>query len=582
MRIGAPEHNLPRSLKPAGTAVEISPVEQLPVLVVGAGPVGLALAAVLDHHGVRCRIIDRADTPAPLSKAAGLQARTLEILDELHLAPAFLDQGVRLTTSEVREGGELVAAVDFRTIAAETRFPFVLGMPQATTEALLADRLRDRGIEVERGVELAEVRQDERGVNTILRDRAGSTETVACRWLAGCDGPQSTVREALRIPLEGGDLRTSYALGDVDLAWEQAPDTAMLLLQEHGSMQVFPIGPSRWRLAVDCGHLRAEGRPVPPTPEDLQDFCDAYLPAPARVGKVHWSTYYCVHHRGAVRFRARRAFLLGDAAHLHSPITFQGMNAGIQDAWNLGWKLALAERGWSTDTLLGSYDAERRDVDLHITRDSGNVDRLFTRRSPVTAATRDVLLPFAASLPGYERHMARRTAQPSYGYRSSPAVGHHRGETATRVGHEPKVQPGDLAPDAPFTTDAGARIRDGRSYVSLVFTGDGHDDAELEPVVNLRLPGRPVIRTVLVTRVAGLRARRSGTSIVSDSGGGIHRAWDVTEPTHVLVRPDGYVGWRATPPDADSLARFLDGLHGPGAGERPPAPHLPGDERRTG
>jgi 2-polyprenyl-6-methoxyphenol hydroxylase-like FAD-dependent oxidoreductase len=582
VRIGAPEHNLPRSLKPAGTAVEISPVEQLPVLVVGAGPVGLALAAVLDHHGVRCRIIDRADTPAPLSKAAGLQARTLEILDELHLAPAFLDQGVRLTTSEVREGGELVAAVDFRTIAAETRFPFVLGMPQATTEALLADRLRDRGIEVERGVELAEVRQDERGVNTILRDRAGSTETVACRWLAGCDGPQSTVREALRIPLEGGDLRTSYALGDVDLAWEQAPDTAMLLLQEHGSMQVFPIGPSRWRLAVDCGHLRAEGRPVPPTPEDLQDFCDAYLPAPARVGKVHWSTYYCVHHRGAVRFRARRAFLLGDAAHLHSPITFQGMNAGIQDAWNLGWKLALAERGWSTDTLLGSYDAERRDVELHITRDSGNVDRLFTRRSPVTAATRDVLLPFAASLPGYERHMARRTAQPSYGYRSSPAVGHHRGETATRVGHEPKVQPGDLAPDAPFTTDAGARIRDGRSYVSLVFTGDGHDDAELEPVVNLRLPGRPVIRTVLVTRVAGLRARRSGTSIVSDSGGGIHRAWDVTEPTHVLVRPDGYVGWRATPPDADSLARFLDGLHGPGAGERPPAPHLPGDERRTG
>jgi 2-polyprenyl-6-methoxyphenol hydroxylase-like FAD-dependent oxidoreductase len=581
VRIGAPEHNLPRSLKPAGTAVEISPVEQLPVLVVGAGPVGLALAAVLDHHGVRCRIIDRADTPAPLSKAAGLQARTLEILDELHLAPAFLDQGVRLTTSEVREGGELVAAVDFRTIAAETRFPFVLGMPQATTEALLADRLRDRGIEVERGVELAEVRQDERGVNTILRDRAGSTETVACRWLAGCDGPQSTVREALRIPLEGGDLRTSYALGDVDLAWEPAPDTAMLLLQEHGSMQVFPFGPSRWRLAVDCGHLRAEGRPVPPTPEDLQDFCDAYLPAPARVGKVHWSTYYCVHHRGAVRFRARRAFLLGDAAHLHSPITFQGMNAGIQDAWNLGWKLALAERGWSTDTLLGSYDAERRDVDLHITRDSGNVDRLFTRRSPVTAATRDVLLPFAASLPGYERHMARRTAQPSYGYRSSPAVGHHRGAKVTRVGYEPKVHPGDLAPDAPFTTDAGARIRDGRAYVSLVFTGDAHDDAELDSVVNLRLPGRPVIRTVLVTKVAGLRARRSGTSIVSDSGGGIHRAWDVTEPPHVLVRPDGYVGWRATPPDADALARFLDGLHGPGAPDRSPASQLPGDERRS-
>jgi hypothetical protein len=117
--------------------------------------------------------------------------------------------------------------------------------------------------------------------------------------------------------------------------------------------------------------------------------------------------------------------------------------------------------------------------------------------------------------------------------------------------------------------------------VSLLFTGDARDDAELVPVVNLRLPGRPLIRTVLVTKVPGLRARRSGTSIVSDSGGGIHRAWDVTEPTHVLVRPDGRVGWRATPPDADALARFLDDLFGAGSPDRPPAP-LPGDERRTG
>jgi 2-polyprenyl-6-methoxyphenol hydroxylase-like FAD-dependent oxidoreductase len=573
---------LPRSLKPAAAGVETSPVEQLPVLVVGAGPVGLALAAVLDHHGVGCRIVERADAPAPLSKAAALQARTLEILDELRLAPDFLDAGVRMTTSEVREDGELVATVDYRTIATETRFPFVLGIPQATTEALLTVRLREQGIEVERGVELAELRQDERGVTAMLRDRAGSTETVGCRWLAGCDGAQSTVRTALRIPSEGGEHRTSYALADVDLAWDRAPDTAMLLLREHGSMQVHPIGPGRWRLAVDCGHLQAEGRPVPPTPEDLQDLCDAYLPGPARVEAVHWSTYYCVHHRHAARFRARRGFLLGDAAHLHSPLTFQGLNAGIQDAWNLGWKLALAERGWSTDTLLESYDAERRAVDLHITRDSGKVDRLFSLRNPVTRTTQEVLLPFIASLPGYERHMARRTAQLSYGYRSSPAVGHHRSGATARVGDEPKVRPGDLAPDAPFTTDAGARIRDGRSYVSLVFTGDARDEAELEPVVNLRLPGRPVIRTVLVTKVPGLRARRSGTSIVSDSGGGIHRAWDVTEPTHVLVRPDGYVGWRAAPPDADALARFLDRLHGRGAPDRAPASRLPEDGRRPG
>jgi 2-polyprenyl-6-methoxyphenol hydroxylase-like FAD-dependent oxidoreductase len=562
--IHAPEHNLPTTLKAPGAGVETTPVEQLPVLVVGAGPVGLALATVLEHHGVRCRIVDRADAPAPLSKAAGIQARTLEILDELRLATAFVERGVRLTSTEVREDGEVIAAVDDGTIATESRFPFLLGLPQATTEELLTERLRERGVEVERGVELAELRQDERGVHAILRDRDGATETVECHWLAGCDGPQSTVRSALRIPFQGGEHRASYALGDVELAWDRAPDSAMLLLQEHGSMQLFPIGTTRWRLAVDCGHLRAEGRPVPPTPDDLQDFCDAYLPIPARVGEVHWSTYYCVHHRHAARFRARRVFLLGDAAHVHSPLTFQGLNAGIQDAWNLGWKLAQAEHGWSTDRLLDSYDAERREVDVHLTRDSGQVDRLFPLRNPITRHLEDVLLPFVAALPGYERYMGRRTAQPAYGYRSSPAVGRHLDARVTRVGYEPKVHPGDLAPDAPFTTDAGARIRDGRSYVSLVFTGDAAGEAELEPVVSLRLPGRPLIRTVLVTKVPGLRARRSGTSIVSDSGGGIHRAWDVTEPTHVLVRPDGYVAWRATPPDGDAVARFLGSLHGAG------------------
>jgi 2-polyprenyl-6-methoxyphenol hydroxylase-like FAD-dependent oxidoreductase len=571
---------LPGTLKPATEGVEITPVEQLPVLVVGAGPVGLALATVLDHHGVRCRIVDRADAPTPLTKAAGLQARTLEILDELRLAPDFLDRGVRLTTAEVREQGALVAAVDFGEIATRSRFPFVLGIPQSTTEALLVERLRARGVEVERGVELAELRQDERGVTATLRDRDGATETVSCRWLAGCDGPQSTVRTALRIRLEGGDRRTSFALGDVDLAWDQPPDRWMLLLHEDSAMQIYPIGPRRWRLTVDCGHLSAEGRPVPPSPEDLQDLCDAYLPTPARVDAVHWSTYYCVHQRRAARLRTRRVFLLGDAAHLHSPVTFEGMNSGIQDAWNLGWKLAQAERGWSTDLLLESYDVERRDASLRLTRDREQIQRLFTPATPFSGSNRHLLDAFAASLPGYERYAARRTSDPAFGYRSSPAVGEHRAPTI-RASDEPGLRPGDLAPDAPFTTDAGARIRDGRSFVSLVFTGDAHDERTLEPVVNLRLPGRPLIRTVLVTKLPGLRARRSGTSIVSDSGGGIHRAWDVTEPTHVLVRPDGSIGWRSEPPDADAVARFLTRLHGAGQPE-PSTPDPTHDERRAG
>jgi 2-polyprenyl-6-methoxyphenol hydroxylase-like FAD-dependent oxidoreductase len=547
-------------------------VEEVPVLVIGAGPVGLALAVVLDHHGVRCRIIDRSDTPGQLSKAGGIQARTLEILDELRLSEPFLEHGMRMTASEVRSHGTVIAGFG-PELATGSRYPFVLGLPQSSTEAILTERLRARGVEVERGVELGECRQDDFGVTTVLRHRDGSSEIVRTRWIAGCDGPHSTVREALRIPFPGDDARTHYALGDVELAWVQAADTAMLLLQDQGGMQLHPIGPDRWRVAVDCGPLHAPGRPAPPTPQDLQELCDAYLPSPTRVGTVHWSTYYCVHHRRAFRLRARRAFLLGDAAHVHSPITFQGMNAGIQDAWNLGWKLAMAERGTATELLLDSYDAERREVDARITRDTGQVERLFTGRDLLTDRARDVLFPFVAALPGYERHMGRRTSQLSYGYRASPAVGGRP---------SPRLHPGDLAPDPPFTTDSGVRIRDGRSYVSLLFTGDPQSDAELSPIVDMTLPGTVPIRPVLITKVSGLRSNRSGTSIVNDIGGGIHQAWGITRPTHVLVRPDGYIGWRADPPDAEAVTRFLTTLHGALPPDRPPAPNAARSERLNG
>jgi 2-polyprenyl-6-methoxyphenol hydroxylase-like FAD-dependent oxidoreductase len=547
-------------------------VEEVPVLVVGAGPVGLTLALVLDHHGVRCRIIDRADTPGQLSKAGGVQARTLEILDELDLADPILEPGVRMTASEIRTHGYVIG--DFRDdpIAGGSRYPFVLGLPQSTVEQVLTDRLLTRGIEVERGVELGECRQDELGMTAILRDRDGAREIVRTRWLAGCDGPNSTVREALRIPFHGDEHRTGYALADVELVWNRAPDTTMILLEDHGAMQVHPIGPDRWRVAVDRGPIRAHGRPTPPTPEDVQDLCDAYLPIPARVGTLHWSTSYCVHHRAAFRYRARRAFLVGDAAHVHSPITYQGMNAGIQDAWNLGWKLAMAERGTATELLLDSYDAERRAADEHLTCDTTQVELLFSGRDLITDRARGLLFPFVAALPGYERQMGRRTSHLSFGYRGSPAVG---GRPSSRL------HPGDRAPDAPFTTDSGVRIRDGRSYVSLLFTGD-HDDADLTPVVDMILPGTVPIRPVLVTKVAGLRSSRSGTSIVNDTGGGVHQAWGITRPTHVLVRPDGYIGWRADPPDAEAATRFLAGLHGVLPPDRPPTRDAARSERLNG
>lgn len=544
-------------------------MEELSVLVVGAGPVGLALAVVLEHHGVRFRIVDQAETASTVSKAAGIQSRTLEILDELGLADAFLELGTRTTASELWFDGRPVATFGSGGVAMASRYPFLLGLPQPATEALLTRRLAQRDISVERGVELGECRQDERGVTATLRRPDGSTEGVRCHWLAGCDGARSRVRDVLRFPTKDDPRRTSYAIADCAMTWPEPAPVARLVLDDRAVL-VHPVGPDRWRLAVDCGPAPVHGRPAPPTAADLQRLCDAHLPVPARVESVDWSTSYCIGADAATRWRARRVFLLGDAARVHSPLTFLGMNSGIQDAWNLGWKLAMAERGLATDLLLDSFDAERRDVDARMVHGATVLDHVVGGDDP-GATTRELALGFAASLPGYERHTALQTARHDFAYRSSPAVGgHHRAGDGAAVDRHPThgVHPGDLAPDAPFTTDSGVRVRDGRSYVSLHFTGEVDPDGSTG-VADLPLPGRVPIRTVLVTRAPGLRAARSGTSIVTDSGGGIHQAWGITRPTHVLVRPDGAVGWRAEPPDARAVTQFLARLHGAVAPERP-------------
>ncbi len=355
----------------------------------------------------------------------------------------------------------------------------------------------------------------------------------------------------------------------------------MLVLRDSGPMQLHPIGPERWRIAVDCGPTRSVGRPTPPTALDLQRLCDAYLPKPARVAEVHWSTSYCVRRGHASRGRARRVFLLGDAAHVHSPISFQGINVGIEDAWNLGWKLALAERSMATDLLLESYDTER--LGATAGPDHGPVEDLFSLDATLPPGVDDSVLAFLASLPGCQRHMAHRTASLELEYRASPAVGGYHGHEGSAISRHPsaRVHPGDLAPDAPFTTDSGVRIRDSRSYISLLFTGE--PDAEAPGLLaEMPLPGFLPVRSVIVTRTRGVRSARSGTSIVTDSGGGIHHAWGIVSPTHVLVRPDGYVAWRAVPPDAAALSTFLARLHGSHGPSRPPAADSVRAERLAG
>jgi 2-polyprenyl-6-methoxyphenol hydroxylase-like FAD-dependent oxidoreductase len=277
---------------------------------------------------------------------------------------------------------------------------------------VLNDHLAARGVRVERGVELVAFQADQDGVACTLRHADGRTEQTRSRYLVGCDGAHSTVRRGAEIPFQGGAYPQTFALADLEvdgLDWE----AAHAWLGTAGILLFFPLGrPASWR--VLAMHLTLQGRrePARPSLEELQALADGFTGGSLRLRDPVWLTYFRLQHRHATRYRAGRIFLAGDAAHVHSPVGAQGMNTGIQDAWNLGWKLALAASGVAEQTMLDSYDAERRPVGRFVVRFTDRAFSVSTSTNPILRAIRTQVVPRVLPLaPRFDKALA-------YGFRT--------------------------------------------------------------------------------------------------------------------------------------------------------------------
>src|SRR3954471_22954298 len=348
-------------------------VEHCDVLVVGAGPTGLTLAAQLAAFAVPFVLVDEATDRVHESRALAVQPRTLEVLRPFGVSDELVARGSRGVRLRITAGGRVARTALFDVGADDTAYPFLLFVSQAETEAVLAEHLAGQGIGVHRGVRLESFHQDGDRLLCRLRDADGGRRTIAARWLVGCDGARSTVREQAGIAFAGGRYPQTFCLAD--LSADGLEDGAVnTYLTDGGPLFFFPLGsPAPWRLITfvpDSGP--AEGA----VPLDrLQQLVDAATGGAVRLRDPVWTSAFRVSHRGAARYRAGRVFVAGDAAHVHSPAGRQGMNTGIQDAVNLGWKLGLVCRGAASPDLLDSYDAERRPVGEEVLRFT---DRAFT------------------------------------------------------------------------------------------------------------------------------------------------------------------------------------------------------------
>ena len=328
-----------------------------PVLIVGAGPTGLWLALWLTRLGIRVRIVDRAAEPGTTSRALAVHARTMEFGHQVGIAHALVEAGVRVEALNLWAGGRHAARVPIRRIGEGlSPFPFPLFLPQDVHERLLIERLEDLGVTVERSIALTRVEQDEQRVRAVLT-RDGADEIVEAAYLAGCDGASSTVRDHLGIGFPGGTYSGAFYVADGDASGPAVDGGVHVDIEDEDFAIVFQLK-TRGRVRLIGVLLERSDPEREMNFEDVRGKAIAHLQLD--VTTVHWFSTYRVHHRVAERFRSGRVFLLGDAAHIHSPVGGQGMNTGIGDAVNLSWKLAAVWRPTAVRRRIPARDLRAR------------------------------------------------------------------------------------------------------------------------------------------------------------------------------------------------------------------------------
>jgi 2-polyprenyl-6-methoxyphenol hydroxylase-like FAD-dependent oxidoreductase len=383
---------------------EIVMSTQVEVLVVGAGPVGLSLAAELQRRNISVLVVDRHAAAAQTSRACVIHARTLEVLEPLGVTAQLLQAGVKVPMFRIRDRDRALVSIDFSHI--DSVYPFTLMYPQDRTEQLLLAALERAGGRVERPAELTGVAPVDDGMAATLTID-GQATTVESRWLVGCDGMHSTVRDRMGISFDGAAYEEGFVLADVRMDWPLSREEVSLFYSPDGLMVVAPLPDDRYRIvATDTA------APESPSQDYIQALLDTRGPRvdAGRVQEVGWSSRFHIHHRVAQTPRRGRVLLCGDAAHVHSPAGGQGMNTGIQDAMSLAPLLDDVLRG-GDDASLDQWAADRHRIAIDVVEMTDRMTRMATLASPVAQSLRNAAVALLGHVPPVRDAVARKLAE---------------------------------------------------------------------------------------------------------------------------------------------------------------------------
>ena len=509
------------------------------VLVIGAGPTGLMLANQLVRRGVRVRIIDRHAGPSLQTRALGVQARTLEIYSHLGIVDRALELGKRATGGNIWVQGRRAARIPLGDIGRDlSPYPFLLILGQDDNERLLGDGLRNRGIAVQWNTELVGLAQDTRHVTATLKHKDGAIDEVAAAWVAGCDGARSAVRELSGIAFEGAPYEHVFFVADTQVTGPMVPDELNVYLWREGFHLFFPMrGTDHWRLVgILPPNLRARDDL---TFEEVIPGVRQEAGAQLSFKACTWYSTYHIHHRCAARFRDRRCFLLGDAAHIHSPVGAQGMNTGLQDAYNLAWKLALVVSERAGPALLDSYADERLPVARRLLSTTDRAFSLVVSDSWLAGLVRTRalvrIMALAMRLERVQKLAFRTISQIGIRYRNSPL--------SKTLGSLPQAAP---------------RAGDRFPWLRLKLLPNGSTEDLFGKLDDTRFNLIMIGHAAPPGGVPELGDRLRIHEVPSDPANDRELARvHVPRPSFYLLRPDGHVGLAGTHLEAAAATRYV-------------------------